>query len=81
MTQDPDPLGVKGRNPMQITKTSPFSGKTTTLDLDVTDAQLARWRGGELAQNVFPHLTADEREFLMTGIAPGEFEAFLGPEE
>lgn len=59
---------------MLVTKKSPITGKTTTLDLAVTDDQLRRWMDGELIQRAMPQLTADEREFLITGMAPGEFD-------
>ena len=63
---------------MKITRKSPFSGKEHTMDLDVTEEQLIRWKGGQLIQNVFPHLSPDEREFLMTGITPQEWEETFG---
>lgn len=63
---------------MEITKRSPFSGNLNTMDLDVTEAQLERWNNGELIQDVFPHLTADEREFIMTGITPEEWDEAFG---
>jgi len=59
---------------MTVTKTSPFSGKTNTLDIDVTEEQIAAWQGGELIQRAMPNLTPDEREFLMTGITAEEWE-------
>jgi hypothetical protein len=40
-----------------------------------------RWVGGELIQKAFPDLSADEREMLMTGITPGEWEYTFGKEE
>ena len=58
---------------MTITKTSPFSGKTNTLNSDVTEEQIAAWQGGELIQRAMPNLTPDEREFLMTGITAEEW--------
>lgn len=57
---------------MIVTRQSAWSGAFNEMDLDVTPAQLARWRSGELVQNVFPHLTPEEREFLITGMVPGE---------
>ena len=36
----------------------------------VSEANYAEWQGGELAQNAFPYLTADEREILISGICP-----------
>jgi hypothetical protein len=63
---------------MKITRTSPFSGKTITLDIPVTQSQLDRWQGGELIQNAMPNLTADEREFVMTGITAEEWKGLFG---
>lgn len=65
---------------MQVTKISPFSGKANTMDLDITAAQYAAWQQGALIQNVFPHLTADEREFLLTGITKEEWDSMFGEE-
>ncbi len=66
---------------MKITRTSPFSQRTLTLDLPVTVTQMSRWEAGAKAQDIFSNLNADEREFIMTGIAPGEWEEYLGPSE
>jgi hypothetical protein len=66
---------------MLITKTSPFTGKMHTIDIPVTEEQLANWRLGALIQNAMPNLTAAEREFLMTGITPEEWALTFGEEE
>jgi len=58
---------------MTITKQSLWSGKTHTLDLDITPAQLAAWQGGMLIQVAMPHLTAAEREFLISGLTAAEW--------
>ena len=63
---------------MLITRTSPFTGVTRTLNLNVTEEQIAAWQSGTLIQNAFPNLSADEREFIKTGISPEEWEQFLG---
>jgi hypothetical protein len=63
---------------MQITKRSPFSGKEHTMDIDVTKSQLKSWKDGKMIQDAFPHLTADEREFLLTGITKEEWDAEFG---
>ena len=60
---------------MLVTKKSPFSGKENTMDIDVSEDQINQWRRGSLIQNVMPKLTPDEREFLMTGITPDEWES------
>ena len=64
---------------MKITRRSPFSGIVTTLDLPVTEAQLIAYNNGALIQVAFPNLSADDREFIMTGITAAEWEATFGP--
>ena len=61
-----------------ITRKSQLSGNTSAMELDVTQAQLNRWQGGELIQDVFPHLNAEEREFIQTGITPQEWRDTFG---
>ena len=63
---------------MKITKVSPLTNEENTLDLDITQAQVNQWREGTLIQDVMPHLTPDEREFLISGTAPGEFSELFG---
>lgn len=66
---------------MKITRTSTISGKTRTRDIDVTEEQLSRWKAGGLIQVVMPHLSSDDREFLMSGITPEEWdELFKDPD-
>jgi len=44
----------------------------------VNKKRLEKWRKGELlAQEAFPELSADEREFLISGIEIGNFNEFL----
>ena len=66
---------------MLIERTSMISGKTNSMELPITNAQLDRWTGGELIQDVFPDLEIDQREFLMTGITPEEWNRPFGEEE
>jgi hypothetical protein len=60
---------------MQITRTSRLTGKTSVMDLNITQAQLDAWVDGELVQNAMPQLSAEEREFLMTGITAAEWDS------
>lgn len=40
------------------------------------------WQAGALAQECFPYLTADQREYLISGITPAEWdETFKDCEE
>ena len=73
---------------MLITKTSMLSGNTSSMDIDVSQDQIDLWQGGSLIQNAMPNLSADEREFIMTGITPEEWgedpcldEDYQGQEE
>ena len=59
---------------MLITRQSQWSGKVRTLDIPVTYDQLYEWKRGALIQNAMPNLTADQREFLMTGVTAEEWE-------
>ena len=59
---------------MLITRTSPFTGTTITINIDVTQAQLDAWQAGTLIQDAMPNLSPDEREFIKTGITPEEWE-------
>lgn len=60
---------------MTITRTSQASGITRTLDLDVTEQQLAVYSEGRTTlQDCFPHLSSDDREFIKTGITSEEWE-------
>lgn len=66
---------------MVITRQSSFTGRVRSMDLNVTEAQLNRWEAGELVQNVFPDLSPDDREFLMTGVTAEEWAEFVGDDE
>lgn len=65
---------------VRITKKSILTGKFNTMELDVSKDQLNRYESGELVQNVFPELSADEREFLISGITPEEWNKAFGEE-
>ena len=60
---------------MLITRTYPFSNKTNIMEIDVTEEQIALWESGTLIQNAMPNLSADEREFIKTGITPEEWDS------
>ena len=62
---------------MLIAKTSSLTSRTHEMEIDVSDKQIALWMEGALIQDVMPNLSPDEREFIMTGITPAEWdEAF-----
>ena len=65
---------------MLIERKSILSGNTNSMVLPITSTQLDRWTNGDLIQNVFPDLSADQREFLKTGITPEEWNQNFGEE-
>jgi hypothetical protein len=65
---------------MTITRTSPITGITHTVDLPVTEEQLMSYQQGALLQNAFPNLSAGDREFIKSGITDAEWQSLFGPE-
>jgi hypothetical protein len=59
---------------MLIERKSILSGNVNVMDIDVTPTQIDAWKNGMLVQSAMPDLSADEREFIMTGITPKEWE-------
>ena len=50
----------------------PFSGRYHVLDPEMTGSNfmlcLSQWNAGEMVQDAFPTLNAEDREFLLTGM-------------
>ena len=69
-------------NYMKITRKSILTGIERTLEVPVTEEQLAKYESGMvLAQVAFPDLTPDQREFIMTGVTPEEWDEAFGDDE
>ncbi len=62
---------------MRIVKKSQLTGNTHIMNIDVTIAQLNAWADGTSIQTAMPNLSADEREFIKTGITPDEWSDFV----
>ena len=43
-------------------------------DIPVTQAQLDDWKSGTVAQKAMPDITPEQREFIMTGLTPTDWE-------
>ena len=59
---------------MIVQRRSIISGQVNTMNIDCTEEQLNRHKMGELVQDVFPNLSVEEREFLISGVTPEEWD-------
>ena len=66
---------------MLVTVQNMFNGELNQMDLPVTVEQLETHQRGGLVQNIFPNLTTEQREFLITGLTPEKWDAIFGEEE
>ena len=66
----------KNYKEIQVVTSCPFCGKAHSVwvnEIDYLD-----WQDGELAQNAFPYLSADDREMLISGICPSCWNGMFG---
>jgi hypothetical protein len=66
---------------MKITRASPHTRKTNVREIPVTTSQLVNWEQGMLIQEAMPNLSADDREFIMTGLTPEDWDELFGEEK
>lgn len=70
---------------MKITKTSPLTCKENTMDIDITEDELYQVENrrmiGKKIQDIIPHISKDQREFLMSGYTQDDWDTMFGKEE
>ena len=68
---------------MQITRVSPFTGKSTTAEMDVTQEQMDEFNSPNrrMIQDIFPNLSGPQREFIKTGYTAEDWDILFGVEE
>lgn len=76
---------IENPNLLRVTRISDVSRKENTMELPVTEDQLRNWLGdgqhsGQLIQHVMPHLSSEQREFLISGCTPEEWAKIVGEE-
>jgi len=65
-----------------VQRKSGISGKINKVWISgLTQEQYDEWRDGALIQRAMPQLSADQREFLKTGITPEEWKELFGSDE
>lgn len=69
---------------MLVSRVSTITGMAHVRELDITIEQLNAWQNASgndpnrFAQNAFPNLPAEDREFLISGITLEEWTEFFG---
>ena len=63
---------------MKITRISPITGLTHTLEVNCTPEQVAAWKSRMLIQDAMPDIEAPFREFMKSGITPREWAQTFG---
>ena len=61
----------------EVIRVSPLTGNTNTMYMDISDEQLQEWNDTNrtrLIQDIFPNLTEEEREFIMTGYTVADWK-------
>ena len=66
---------------VKIRMVSMFTDNEITRDIPVTQEQLDKWHKGTPIQEAMPHLTPNQREFLMTGVTKEEWDKHMPSEE
>jgi hypothetical protein len=61
---------------MQITRKSVISGIQRTMEIPVNPEDYLAWQAGYgNIQDLMPYLSADHREFILSGITSAEWDA------
>lgn len=69
-------------NKVLVHKKSMVSARVNSMLLPTTQGKIEYWvESGKLIQDVMPDLDDDQREFLMSGITPREWNDMFGEED
>ena len=64
--------------PPDVTVISDYSGNKYTWEMNITKEQYNNWKRKKWGlKKAFPHLTKEEREFLDSGMIPGEYRHYI----
>lgn len=58
---------------MKFTKRSPLTGEINTRNIQVSRFEFNEWRGGALIQEAMPNASAEDREFIISGYTPEDW--------
>ena len=68
---------------ISLERKSPKTGKVNSMDLATTKESLDEYYGGSVryVQDIFSNLNAEEREFIMTGYTPSDWNELFAMED
>ena len=66
---------------MIVSRKDPMTGRIRSVSMNITPEQMAAYESGTVIQLAAPNLTADEREFILTGLLPEEFDALMADDD
>jgi len=70
---------------MQVKMISPITGQANTRTIATDDPdRLLRWLQGEDQEHIqtaFPNMSPDDREFLISGTMPEDWDLVFGPDD
>lgn len=72
-------LGLDDNGTIRAVKVKSLtSGQWGEMAMTIQLSDWNAWQAGEYIQNAMPYLTADQREFLLTGMTPEEWDRTFG---
>ena len=68
---------------ISLERKSPKTGRVNSMDLTTTKKALDEYYSGSVryVQDIFSNLNAEEREFIMTGYTPSDWDELFGEED
>ena len=72
---------AKFREHIVVCAISAATGVKHAMPLEITEAQVYDWVNGASIQDAMPNLSAEGREFLMTGITQAEWDSLFSETE
>jgi hypothetical protein len=65
---------------IKVTRTSPLTGEMNTIEIHTSVRKFELWETGLVDEHIqiyFSELSPEEREFILTGITPDEWERYI----
>lgn len=67
---------------MAIVRRSPVTGKMNYRNIDISNEEYYNWEQGiAYLQDIAPHLSPEDREFIISGCTPEDFDFLCSEEE